>query len=94
MKISQNEREAVLQVIQAGRIHGYVNMIAHLVTALAREMIEAHGMNEESARSSAQFIRGYPFAMQDDLIGNGMFDETGRTYKAPVSRPAETESLI
>lgn len=79
MKINENERLAILRVIEFGETYGYGNMIAHLNTAWARKLIK-NGM-EESVAMKSTHGKGYPVKMQDDLINNGEWDETGDRYK-------------
>lgn len=65
-------------VLEAGAAHGYGNMLAHLRTAWARQLAKG-GLEDETA---INHVGGdcYPFAMQDDLLENGEWDETGKRY--------------
>lgn len=81
MKISKQEQYAIKKVIEAGSTYGYGNMIAHLQTAWAKNLMDRYGFNEELARHSSGG-EGYPFDMQADLIVNGEWDETGEKYQS------------
>ena len=74
------EREAIVEFIVAGKQFGYENLIAHLQTAWARELVSAFGYDEKSARL-ASGGDGYPFDMQDDIINRCEYDETGERYR-------------
>ena len=80
MRISQEERAAIGAVLRAGAKYGCGNMIAHLQTWWARTLMADYGMAEEPARR-ASGGEGYPFAMQDDLLKRGEWDETGEKYR-------------
>lgn len=86
MKISDAERIAIHEVLAYGEAHGYGNLITHLQTAWARRLMR-DGMDEATARAAtARDGSGYPFAMQDDLIERGEWDETGARYRARKGR--------
>lgn len=70
MKISEGERQAIIKVIELGCEYGFGNLIAHLNTAWARNLIKKYGFPEEVARKSTHGT-GYPIKMQDDLIERG-----------------------
>ena len=80
MRISEAERQAIKDVINAGASFGYGNMISHLQSAWAMTLIDRHGFTETQARESSGG-NGYPFRMQEDLIVRGEWDETGERYK-------------
>ena len=80
MKISKLERQAIKQVCEAGKAYGFGNMIAHLQTMWAAQLINKFNMSESSARMAAGGS-GYPFKMQEDLMMKGEWDETGERYK-------------
>lgn len=81
MKITQSEQKAIRTVLEAGRQHGYGNMIAHLQTAWAEMLVRDYGFAEETARgATARDGRGYPFRMQADLLERGFWDETGAMH--------------
>lgn len=80
MRISDDERRAIRQVLDIAEQYGYGNVIAHLKTSWARNLM-AVGLTEDSARLGAD-TGGYPFAMQDDLIERGEWDTTGKKYSA------------
>lgn len=80
MGISDAERKAIKQALEAGARHGYGNLIAHLQTAWARYLVNVYKMDEASARE-ASGGDGYPFAMQDDLLERGEWDESGERYR-------------
>ena len=79
MRISPDEQLAIKAVIKCGQEFGFGNMIAHLQTAWAKTLIIKHSMSESAARE-ASCGTGFPFAMQDDLIERGEWDETGVRY--------------
>ena len=82
MKISKDEQLAIKAVLEAGNLYGYGNMISHLQTAWARMLVKHHYFSEEIARKvAASDGKGYPFAMQDDIVERGFFDETGESYR-------------
>lgn len=81
MQVSDVERNAVKQVIAAGEQYGFGNMISHLATAWARSLMSKWGMSEKNARAAAWGLSGYPFKMQDDILQNGKWDETGKSYE-------------
>lgn len=81
MKISEAERLAIISVVEAGKAHGFYNLICHLQTAWARMLMEKYGLSEEAARVGA-LGDGYPFLMQEDLMERGEWDETGHRYAA------------
>jgi hypothetical protein len=79
MKISAEEHRAILTVIKAGQAFGYGNLIEHLKSAWAVELIEKYRLSEDAAREAAG--GGYPLAMHADLVKFGEWDETGLRYK-------------
>ncbi len=84
MKISPGEQKAIKTVVALGEVYGYGNLISHLSTAWAKMLISKHKMTEDQARDAAGCDRGMPFAMQDDLINNGEYDESGKKYTVKV----------
>lgn len=84
MKISRGEQLAIQEVLAYGEAHGYGNLISHLQTAWAKNLV-SYGMGERAARL-ASGGPGYPFAMQDDLIERGEWDETGARYNKPPEK--------
>lgn len=81
VKISNQERLAIIAAIDAGKKFGFGNLISHLATAWARVLVQKWHHSEPQAREAAWGIKGYPFAMQDDLLERGEWDETGERYK-------------
>ena len=81
MKIARQEQEAIRIVLAYGDAFGYGNLIAHLATAWARRLMTRNGLDEAAARKFTGTERGYPFAMQDDLIERGEWDESGKRYQ-------------
>ncbi len=79
MQISKDEQKAIKAVLKAGELYGYGNMISHLQTAWAKMLMKHHGFSEVAARTASG--PGYPFAMQEDMINNGSWDETGKSYR-------------
>ena len=65
MRISTGERKAIKRVLNAGASYGFGNMIAHLQTAWAADLVR-QGLDEKTARHHAG--PGFPFAMQRDLL--------------------------
>lgn len=90
MKITPEEQAAIASVLDAGKRHGYGNMIAHLQTAWARVMMDRYGLDEEGARIATRGP-GYPFQMQTDLVDRGEWDETGERYRKEQPCPAPGE---
>ena len=92
--ISKNEQDAIRHVVALGAAVGYGNLISHLQTAWAKSLVRQWGMSEESARL-ASGGEGYPFAMQDDLIERGEWDETGERYggKGPKAVVVDLDAL-
>jgi hypothetical protein len=82
MKISEGERVAIIEVLAYGEAYGYGNLIAHLQTAWAARLMDDE-LTEKAARA-ATGGKGYPFALQRDLIDRGEWDETGVRYKRPA----------
>lgn len=82
MKISEDERQAILTVINLGSQYGFGNMIAHLNSAWAKNLRDKWGMPEEVAMKSTHGS-GYPIKMHDDLIERGEWDESGNRYSKP-----------
>ncbi len=80
MKVKPEEQEAIYVAIQIGKEFGYGNLIAHLQTAWARTLIDECGFDEYGARVQAG--PGYPFAMHEDIIERGEWDETGARYRS------------
>lgn len=89
MRISEEERRAVEQVLAAGKAWGFGNMTAHLQTAWAKCLMDEHGFDEGAARRGA-LGPGYPFAMQEDILERGEWDETGRRYTKVEGQPRAT----
>lgn len=85
MEISKAEQRAICKVIELAEAHGYGNLMNHLATAWAKRLMDNYGMTEETARISAggDAFPGYPFAMQEDLIKRGLWDESGKRYSTP-----------
>lgn len=81
MRISEDERSAIQYLIYAGARYGYGNLIAHLQTAWARTVMAVEHFDEKRAREDAGGP-GYPFAMQDDILERGEWDETGKRYRS------------
>lgn len=79
MKISRAEQIAIIEVLAYGEAHGYGNLITHLQTAWAKQLMRA-GVSEKMARfSTGRDGSGYPFQMQDDLITRGEWGRNRRT---------------
>lgn len=86
MKISAAEQSAIRLVLEVGARHGYGNLITHLQTAWAAQLMRS-GVSEKVARlSTARDCRGYPCLMQADLLERGEWDETGARYSKPKAR--------
>ena len=82
MKISSAEHRAIIEVLKHGEAFGYGNLICHLQTAWAAMLMKQYGLSEEAAReATARDGSGYPFAMHDDLVKRGEWDETGKRYQ-------------
>ena len=79
VEISKKEIEAIKLVLDAGAEYGYGDMIRHLKTAWARHLIDKYGMDEKLARISSGG-EGYPFKLQNDLLADGVWDNTKETY--------------
>ena len=79
MLITLGEQHAINMVCLYGAEYGYGNLISHLNTAWAKKLVR-EGMSEESARNACHGT-GYPFAMQEDLMQRGEWDETGVSYR-------------
>lgn len=80
MRISREEQDAIGTVLAHGQKFGYGNLISHLQTAWARALMSKYGLSEQVARA-ASGGNGCPFAMQDDLVLRGEWDETGERYR-------------
>ena len=80
MKVSDAEREAIRIVIRLGAQHGYGNLMQHMATAWAKDLVDKYQFDEESARQGA-LLDGYPFLMQQDIIERGEWDDTGERYR-------------
>lgn len=61
------EVEAIRTVVELGSRYGYGNLIGHLQTAWARDLMTI-GMSEKSARLAAG--EGYPFEWQERLLAS------------------------
>ena len=85
MKISDAEQKAIIAVIDAGKKFGFGNLISHLQTTWARRLMSDADLSEKVARA-ATGGPGYPFEMQDDLITDGEWDETGEKYRAKKAK--------
>ena len=77
MKISRSEQLGIQLAVEAGRMHGFGNMICHLKSAWANALIEK-GMDPKTASHHAD--GGYPIQMHLDLMERGEWDETGQRY--------------
>lgn len=64
--ISNREKRAVLRVIAIAKNHGYGNLIAHLKTQWAKQLVES-GLSEESAMLATD-VSAYPLSL--DILGN------------------------
>lgn len=82
MRISDDERRAIADVLRHGETFGYGNLIAHLQTAWALLLMQRYGLSEKDARATTG--SGYPFLMQRDLVERGEWDETGESYRKPT----------
>jgi hypothetical protein len=91
MKISREEQADIKAVLDAGARHGYGNMIFHLQTAWAKTLMEKWNLPEDTARHASGGT-GYAFQMQDDLVQQGEWDETGEKYIKPEKRRREKET--
>ena len=80
MKISEKERRAILQVLEAGEMFGFGNMIGHLKSRWAMSLMRDYGMSAEAARAGAN-SDGYSIEMHKDLVERGEWDETGGRYR-------------
>lgn len=80
MKISPEEQAAIREVIRLGDRFGFGNLISHMRTAWAKRLMLEYDLSDRDARDGA--VGGtYPFAMHDDLLARGEWDETGERYK-------------
>lgn len=79
MNISKEEQEAIKLVIIIGKKYGYGNMMAHLSSAWAKSLMDQYQFDEKSAIEAAHGL-GYPVKMHLDLVNNGKWDETGKSY--------------
>lgn len=86
MKIPPGEQVAIRQAIAAAKRFGFGNLIAHLQTAWAKELM-CMGMDEAGARRHSGG-HGYPFLMQDDIVERGEWDCTGERYRGDSSLDA------
>jgi hypothetical protein len=80
MKISADEQAGIRAAIDAGKRFGFGNIISHLKTAWAKTLVADYGYSNREARKFAG--DGMPFAMQDDVLERGEWDETGSRYAA------------
>lgn len=78
MRISDDQRRAIGNVLHVADTYGYGSLIALLKTAWAKKFV-AQGFSESDAVANAD-ISGYPFAMYDDIVECGEWDETGKKY--------------
>ena len=85
MKLSEEERQAIMEALDAGARWGYGNLISYLQTAWRLRLMDAHGMDEAAARLAAGGV-GYPTAMFHDLLERGEWDETGKRYRQAPKR--------
>lgn len=79
MRISEAEEDAIRTVLRLGGQFGYGNLMNHLATRWAQTLMAEYKMDEATARRAA-LLPGYPFAMQEDLLIRGEWDETGERY--------------
>ena len=77
MRISKDEQQAIKTVVSLGEKFGYGNLICHLQTAWAAQLVKEYGFTEEVAMRGES---GYPIKMHEDLMNNGEWDETGKRY--------------
>lgn len=84
MRISHEEQQAIIAVLDYGERFGFGNLISHLATAWAARLM-ADGIREDAARA-ATGNAGYPFRMQFDLVERGEWDETGMRYRAGAAK--------
>lgn len=95
MKITESERQAIIQVLGHAERWGYGNLISHLRTAWARKVMgELNCKTEQEAQNCTHGGSFYPFQMQQDIIERGYWDETGKRYlgngKKKLNRPTKT----
>ena len=81
MKISPDEQRAIRTVINIAKSYGYGNLMAHLASAWADEMIRG-GMPEDAAIEFVSNREPYSLAMHRDIIERGEWDETGEKYRS------------
>ena len=80
MRISDDQKRAIQNVLQSAELYGYGSMIAILKTAWAKKLV-AQGFSKSDAFEAAD-TSGYSFAMHDDIVQRGEWDETGKSYSA------------
>lgn len=80
MKIDEEERKAILTVLELAGKYGYGNLISHLNTRWARLLMRDYNWTEKEAREFVGSDRTYHFKMQDDILERGEWDTTGESY--------------
>jgi len=80
MRISDDQKRAIQNLLQSAELYGHGSMIAILKTAWAKKLV-AQGFSESDAFKAAD-TSGYSFAMHDDIVQRGEWDETGKSYSA------------
>lgn len=75
MRVSENERQALIKAVEIGKEWEYGNVISHLMTAWAKDLA-AQGFPESGAHGGAVM----PFGMQEDILQRGFWDHTGKSY--------------
>jgi len=81
IKIRQDEVNAIRMVVDFGQIHGYGNLIAHLQSAWAKQLILQYKMDEASAIEATQTRVPYPLQMHEEILSTGQYDERGGRYR-------------
>ena len=82
IKVTEHQRQLLLSVLEVARDIGYGNLILHLQTKWAADLMARYGFDEKAARDhTARDGTGLPFQMQNDILIRGEWDETGKSYQ-------------
>ncbi len=95
MKISSHEQEAIKAVVAYGKRFGFGNLISHLKSAWAEDLMLTYGFTEQQGMEAAGG-GGYSVQIHQDIRDNGEWDETGMRYrkqsKPKTKRPTKETS--